>query len=153
EFRRGCDNLYQRVRALFLLHALYRYHLPATGALPPTGRVPFAGYERLLARRFDEAIRLFLREQHAAGPSEAVAHALAEASKAPGFQTLADQVRHSVRGVRGNRWMFRVGHPADHPLRIRPELRPPAGKPGGPILRETTPVRMDLSHSGWSDIF
>ena len=50
--------------------------------------------------------------------------------------------------------MFRVGHPADQPLRVRPELlhRPSADAPF-PILREATPVRMDLSHSAWSDIF
>ena len=38
-------------------------------------------------------------------------------------------------------------------MRIRPELlaaRPPRPFP---ILVERTPVRMDLSHSGWSDIF
>jgi hypothetical protein len=152
-FRQECDNLYQRVRALFFLHALYRYCLPASGPLPPGGHIPFDGYTRLLGRRFDEAIGLFLRERNAAGPSEAVASALAEAYRALGFQTLADQVRRSVRGVRGNQWMFRVGHPADHPLRIRPELRPAEGKLPFPILHETTPVRMDLSHSGWSDIF
>ncbi len=41
-----------------------------------------------------------------------------------GFQTLADQVRRSVRSVRGNQWMFRTGHPADHPLRVRPRTAP-----------------------------
>jgi hypothetical protein len=49
--------------------------------------------------------------------------------------------------------MFRIGHPADYALRIRPELLAHnAGEPY-PILHESTPVRMDLSHSGWSDIF
>ncbi|MFO0925891.1 MAG: hypothetical protein U0736_02500 [Gemmataceae bacterium] len=152
-FRRGCDNLYQRVRALFFLHALYRYHLPATGALATGGHVPFVGFERLLARRFDEAVRLFLHARDTEGPGEAIASALAEAYRALAFQTLADQVRRSVRSVRGNQWMFRLGHPADHPLRIRPELLPPAGRPPYPVLHESTPVRMDLSHSGWSDIF
>src|SRR5690606_37839771 len=57
-----------------------------------------------------------------------------------------------VRQVRGNRWMFRMGHPLDHPLTIRPELLEAAAG-GYPILVEATPVRMDLSHSGWSDIF
>ena len=27
-----------------------------------------------------------------------------------------------MRSVRGNQWMFRIGHPADYPLRLRPEL-------------------------------
>src|SRR5204863_6277943 len=70
------------------------------------------------------------------------------------FQTLADQVRASVRGAAGNRWMFRTGSAHDHPLRVRPELlaRPGPAAPF-PVLRERTPVRMDLSHSCWSDIF
>jgi len=43
------------------------------------------------------------------------------------------------------------GHALDHPLLLRPELTQQS--PGGvfPILAELTPVRMDLSHSGWSD--
>ena len=44
------------------------------------------------------------------------------------FQTLADQVRRSVRSVRGNQWMFRVGHPADYPLRAPPRT---AGRRAG----------------------
>src|SRR5262249_58444813 len=40
----------------------------------------------------------------------------------------------------------------DLPLSIRPELVR-RGAAGFPLLRERTPVRMDLSHSGWSDIF
>src|SRR6516162_666891 len=121
-FRRECTNLYERVRALFFLYAIHRFHLPTRPGLPPTGRVPFAGYERLLVRRFEEAINLFLAEQKAQGPSDTLSSALAEAYHQLAFQTLANQVRRSVREVRGNQWMFRVGHPADHPLRIRPEL-------------------------------
>ena len=50
--------------------------------------------------------------------------------------------------------MFRVGHPADQPLRVRPELLQRAGGDAPfPLLRERTPVRMDLTHSAWSDIF
>src|SRR4029077_10768474 len=46
------------------------------------------------------------------------------------------------------------GHPMDQPLRIRPELLRRSTVDGSfPILRESTPVRMDLSHSAWSDIF
>jgi hypothetical protein len=153
-FRRGCDNLYERVRALFFLSAIHRFHLPARADLPTTGKVPFQGFERLLSRRFDEAIHLFLAEQEARGPSDALSSALALAYRDLAFQTLANQVRRSVRGVRGNQWMFRVGHPADHPLRLRRELLKRAGGNGPfPILRERTPVRMDLTHSAWSDIF
>jgi hypothetical protein len=153
-FRRSCDNLYERVRALFFLYALHRYHLPARPDLAPTGHVPFAGHALLLRRRFDEAIDAFLAAQRQQGPNDAVSSALATAYRGLAFQTLANQVRRSVRSVRGNQWMFRTGHPADHPLRIRPELlRRPGGRGPLPVLWERTPVRMDLTHSGWSDIF
>jgi hypothetical protein len=161
EFRRHSENLYERVRALFFLYAIHRFHLPAK--LEDASRVthhasrsliPFKGYEHLLQRRFEEAIDHFLAVQQAEGPSDAISSALAAAYHRVGFQTLADQVRRSVRSVRGNQWMFRMGHPADHPLRIRPELlRPNPGDGTYPILRECTPVRMDLTHCGWSDIF
>src|SRR5512137_544873 len=50
--------------------------------------------------------------------------------------------------------MFRMGHRADQPIRLRPELlRKHPADLSYPILRESTPVRMDLTHCGWSDIF
>ena len=152
-FRRSAPNLYQRVRALFFLYALHRFHLPARAELNQRGRVPFRGYEHLLQRRFEEAIDEFLAEQEKAGPNDAISSALAAAYHRLAFQTLADQVRRSVRSVRGNQWMFRMGHPADQPLRLRPELLKKSADGAYPILRERTPVRMDLTHSGWSDIF
>ncbi len=151
-FRRTSENLYERVRALFFLYAIHRFHLP--GKLPTAGgMIPFKGFEHLLQRRFEEALDQFLAAQKPGGPSAAISSALATTYQRIGFQTLADQVRRSVRSVRGNQWMFRMGHPADHPLRLRPELRQRSADGSYPILRERTPVRMDLSHSGWSDIF
>ena len=72
-FRRDAQNLYERVRALFFLSALHRFHLPPRLAEPgleesgPTpgeaGLIPFAGFEHLLHRRFEEAIEL-LKPHH-----------------------------------------------------------------------------------------
>ena len=150
-FRHTSSNLYERVRSLFFLYAIHRFHLPlkldGTAAF-----IPYAGYEHLLDRRFEEAIDVFLSAQATAGPSDALSSALASAYHDLALQTLADQVRRSVRSLAGNQWMFRMGHPADHPLRIQPELLRRTGDVF-PLLRETTPVRMDLSHAGWSDIF
>ena len=152
--RRASNSLYERVRALFFLSAVHRFHLPGKPGVAAEGRIPFSGYTHLLQRRFEEAIRSFLQAQQSQGPSDAVSSALAVAYKGLAFQTLADQVRRSVRSVRGNQWMFRTGHTADDPLRLRPELLQPDPSSGlYPVLREATPVRMDLSHSGWSDIF
>ena len=153
EFRRRSDNLYERVRALFFLYAIYRFHLPSKPGLSATGLISFDGYSHLLRRRFEEAIELFLATQRRHGPSDGIASALAVAYHDLGFQTLANQVRRSVRSVLGNQWMFRVGHPSDQPLRLRPELLRRSDDLTFPLLRESTPVRMDLSHSGWSDIF
>lgn len=154
-FRRQADNLYERVRALFFLHAIYRFHLPArlSAGKGSTALIPFHGYEHLLHRRFEEAIDAFLSAQETSGSSDGLCSALATAYHRLAFQTLADQVRRSVRSVRGNQWMFRMGHPADQPLRIRPELLRRDAAGAFPILRECTPVRMDLTHSAWSDIF
>ena len=152
-FRRRSDNLYERVRALFFLYAIHRFHIPTKPGHQQRGLIPYEGYTHLLQRRFEEAIESFLAVQAGEGPSDAISSALAEAYHKLGFQTLADQVRRSVRSVRGNQWMFRIGHPMDQPLRVRRELRQRRANGLYPILHEATPVRMDLSHSGWSDIF
>ena len=75
-FRRKAENLYERVRALFFLAAIHRFHLPgkmqkADGRRqneaeadgypassiqhPAPALIPFRGYEQLLHRRFEEA--------------------------------------------------------------------------------------------------
>lgn len=152
-FRKRSANLYEQVRALFFLFAIHRFHLPEKIGSRAGTLIPYAGHAHLLQRRFEEAIQVFLAAQASEGPSAGLSSALAEAYHELGFQTLADQVRRSVRSVRGNQWMFRIGHPMDQPLRVRPELRERSAEGLFPILREATPVRMDLSHSAWSDIF
>jgi hypothetical protein len=155
-FRRRSENLYERVRALFFLHALHRYHLPRALDGGPGwigAHVPPAVHADLLARRFEAGIDALVALQTAHGPRDAWSSALARAYRELGFQTLADQVRRSVRSAPGNRWMFDVARATDQPLRIAPELL--ARRPHGltSVLRELTPVRMDLTHSAWSDVF
>jgi hypothetical protein len=148
DFARTADNLYERVRALFFLYAIHRFHLRD---LPDKGpsNIPYVGYKQLLDRNFTKAIDTFL-EIHIKKnqPSKAISSALAKAYYHLGFQTLADQVRLSVQSHPGNYWMFQMACPADHPKPFSPEFVS-AGKP----LAEFTPVRMDLSHCCWSDIF
>jgi hypothetical protein len=153
-FRRGADNLYERVRASMFLHWIYRHALQEHPDLPATGVIPFAGVEDLLERRFEQAIAAFLAAMGRGGPDGAIASALAQGYEQVTYQTLADQVRRSVRSCRGSRWMFRVGHPDEHPIRLHPRLlERPSDEGLFPILAERTPVRLDLSHSAWSDIF
>ena len=67
-FRRDSGNLYERVRALFFLSAIFRYHLPPKLAADATGRISYDGYVHLLQRRFEEAIRDFGKSLLAADP-------------------------------------------------------------------------------------
>ncbi|MFT4637231.1 MAG: hypothetical protein ACI8T1_000540 [Verrucomicrobiales bacterium] len=153
-FRRHCPNLYQRVRALFFLYALYRFHIPSKlGDSDQAGAiVSFEAHSHLLERRFSEALDHFLDDVAEHGISDPSCSALAKSYYQLGIQNLADQVRSSVRAVRGNQWMFRIGAIEDYPLRVSPELlQMTAG--AFPVIHETTAVRMDLSHSAWSDIF
>lgn len=153
-FRRKTDNLYHRVRAHFFLAAIYRYYLPRTFSEERAGLLPYEAYQHILERRFPEAIDHLLLVQNTEGPTVSTASALARAYHQLGIQTLADQVRRSVKTVRGNQWMFRIGHPSEHPLRLNKELlRWNEDADTYPILCERTSVRMDFSHSGWSDIF
>ncbi|CAN5673167.1 UTP--glucose-1-phosphate uridylyltransferase [soil metagenome] len=154
DFRRRAENLYERVRASMFLHAIYRYRLQDDPEIPGTGLIPYDGIEDLNQRRFEQAIASFLAASQRDGLNGTIASALARAYEQIAYQTLADQVRRSVRNCRGNRWMFRVGHAAEHPLRLHPRLLERDGPDGlFPVLAEATPVRLDLSHSGWSDIF
>ncbi|HEY3839880.1 MAG TPA: UTP--glucose-1-phosphate uridylyltransferase [Bryobacteraceae bacterium] len=148
QFRRQSRNLYERVRAQFFLYSIHRFHLPFRDEVPTGRPVPLSILEQILNRRFSEAIDALGAHQ----PNRATSSALAAAYHGLAFQTLAAQVRRSVRAVRGNQWMSRTGHPADYPLRVA-EILGRRSNGTYPILRERTPVRMDLTHSGWSDIF
>lgn len=158
-FRRTSDNLYEKVRACFFLYAIHRFHLHReTGGVGTGGGgapeqaapavIPYGGYKCLLERQFDRAIDIFLRHP----PSSAISSALGRAYYHLGFQILADQVRLAVRCHPGNAWMYDVRLPTraggDDVLPFAQcRLEP------GQVLHEQTPVRMDLSHCGWSDIF
>jgi UDP-N-acetylglucosamine pyrophosphorylase len=153
-YRKEEHNLYNRVRALFFLYAIHRFYISEQKGIGTEGLIPYEAFGHLLKRRFEEAIDLLLKVQDKNGANEGISSALADAYHQLAFQTLADQVRMSVRSTAGNKWMFRIGHPFDQPLKIHSSLLKKDEISGlYPCLHETTPVRMDLSHSGWSDIF
>lgn len=183
QFRRTCPSLYHKVRALFFLYALHRFHLPKqmeseeiagsnSKSSHSSNLICPLGYEALLDRRFDEAIDHFLvacgsasanaaddedddgnttnkycrqtssmpslsslatdegdgedessgsgsvsnisspgRPRHIPSlachpPTDALSSALAKAYHSLALQTLADQVRSSVRSSEGNEWLF-----------------------------------------------
>ncbi|MCZ6672530.1 MAG: UTP--glucose-1-phosphate uridylyltransferase, partial [Verrucomicrobia bacterium] len=153
-FRRTQESLYEKVRALFFLYALHRFHLPKHYGSDQAGLLSFEANQLILNRRFEEGIEQFLNQKERVGWNDTLSSALAYAYYHLALQYLANQVRRSVRSVKGNQWMFRMGHSSNHPLRVRKELLARSDKNDPyPIIHETTPVRMDLTHSGWSDIF
>ena len=154
DFRNRSNNLYQKVRALFFLYAIHRFYIPGKEQISGNAITPYKAYEHILNRRFEEAIKILLEVQSRLGVNEGLSSALSDAYHKLAFQTLADQVKRSVRTTSGNNWMFRIGHPEDHPLKFRKELLQKDENSGlFPLLTEKTPVRMDLTHSCWSDIF
>lgn len=153
-YRQRATNFYHRVRAIFFLEALHRYFLPPHYPADAGGAIPFEGHKHCLARRFEEALGVFLEFQRKHGWTDGLSSVLAVAYHGLAFKTLAQQVQKTVRSVRGNQWMFRTGHTLDYPLRLRRELleRTSPEEPM-PVLSEETAVRLDLSHAAWSDIF
>lgn len=154
EFRQKTDNLYHRVRSAIFLHAIYRFILQESPFVKIDGRIDQKAHQDLLNRKFETSISRWLSLAKTNGLDQTTASCLASAYQQTAFASLADQVRRSVRQCPGNRWMFRVGSAEEHPLKLRQELLNRDSSSGlYPILTERTPVRMDLSHSGWSDIF
>ena len=153
-FRKTTSNLYDKVRAILFLYAGFRFFLMEHKDTTSTGKISYAGFEDLLSRRFEHAISTFLNEIDKNGANASLFSALADSYHHLSFQILADQVRKSVRSSKGNQWMFRVGHSEEHPIRIHPKLlQRKDNSLFYPVLHEQTSVRMDLTHSGWSDIF
>lgn len=153
-FRHNATNLYERVRATHFLYAAYRFVVMESPDILGSGIIPQEAFRDLYARKYEQAIAGFSRVMLQEGSNAALISALAMTYHHLTFQTLADQVRRSVRANPGNQWMFRVGHADDHAVRIqRALLQRGEGSRLYPILMEETAVRLDLSHSGWSDIF
>src|ERR1700759_5853804 len=55
-FRHRSENLYERVRALFFLYALHRFHLPGKAGFNRRGLIPFAGDNQLLSWRIEGGV-------------------------------------------------------------------------------------------------
>lgn len=163
-FWRSTDNLYLRVRALIFLYHLHRFTLPELVSADTIGKagcspsdlepcpIPIEAHRALQSRNFQEAIDFLVAKGRICRLNVTLSSGLATAYHALALQSLADQVRRSVRQEIGNQWMFRIGHPDDYPLSFKPDLRNVVSG-HMPWLVEQTSVRMDLSHSSWSDIF
>ena len=153
-FRHKTKNLYERVRACMFLYHGYRFILMDAPGIAPVGHNSEVIINNILERRFEEAIHLYRKEIKNKGYNATLLSGLSKSYHKLTFKILADQVKSSVRSCTGNRWMFRHGHAQNHSIRIHKKLRQKSGDTIlFPLLFESTSVRMDLTHSGWSDIF
>ncbi|UCD35742.1 MAG: UTP--glucose-1-phosphate uridylyltransferase, partial [Nitrospiraceae bacterium] len=150
-FRKSSGNLYHKVRASLFLSVLYRNYLPSDRTAPLTGEIPFEGIRAAFERDFETALDIF---HNSGGCNSAVFSALADSYYRLSFQYLADQVRLSISQCRENHHLYHMGGLAEYPFTVARDLTTPDPDTGYyPVGVDSAPVRLDPSHSGWSDIF
>lgn len=154
-FRKTSENLYHRVRASLFLSVLYRFYLAEADNVRRSGTIPFAGIQAAYERDFERAIGIFLREIHGRnGGNSTVYSAIADSYYHLSFNYLLDQVKLSISGRSENYHLYHVHDIEDYPFRVPEELITPDPDTGRyPIGMDASPIRIDPSHSGWSDIF
>ncbi len=150
-FRRSSDNLYHKVRASLFLFAIYNFYLQFNKETVQFGKIPFEGIKAAFDRDFEKAINIYLSD---GSQNSAIYSALADAYYNVSFNYLMEQVKLSISHCRENYLLFNIKGLADYPYLVPEELTTP--DPGTGLFAigmDAAPVRLDPSHSGWSDIF
>ncbi len=149
-FRKSSDNLYHKVRASLFLFVIYRFHLQTNEEISQVGQIPFEGVKVSFDRDFERAIGIF----HEAGHNSAVFSALADAYYKLSFKYLLDQVKLSISQCNENYHLYNIKDLDEYPFAVPQEMVIPDNLTGNyPVGVDSSPVRLDPSHSGWSDIF
>jgi galactokinase/mevalonate kinase-like predicted kinase len=154
-FRISSNNLYHKVRSSLFLFVLYRLYLPVNEEIPLHGEIPFEGVRAAFDRNFEKSVDIYLTEIRKNGAHNgSIFSALADSYYKLSFKYLLDQVKLSLSHCRENFLLFNINGLNDYPYSVATELTTPEPKTGlYPVALETSPVRLDPSHSGWSDIF
>ena len=154
EFRRSSDNLYHKVRASLFLFVIYRFYLQENPEGHLYGKTPFNGVRRAYERDFEGALDIFLKEIiDKANQNSAVFSAIADTYYKIGFKYLLDQVKLSISQCNENYLLFNIKGLSEYPYAVPAEYTIPDSSGIYPVGLDTAPVRLDPSHSGWSDIF
>jgi UDP-N-acetylglucosamine pyrophosphorylase/galactokinase/mevalonate kinase-like predicted kinase len=154
-FRTSSSNLYHKVRASLFLFVIYRFYLQDHKEFPRYGVIPLEGIRAAYERRFNASIESYLKEmsEHK-GYNSALFSALAQSYYKMSFQYLLDQVKLSMSLCKENFLLFNIQGLDDYPYSVLPGLTARDTETGlYPVGLDTAPVRLDPSHSGWSDIF
>ncbi|MBI4838727.1 MAG: UTP--glucose-1-phosphate uridylyltransferase [Nitrospirae bacterium] len=154
KFRKSSGNLYHRVRASLFLFVIYRFYLQENKNVIPCGKIPFEGVKAALDRNFEGAVEIYLTAMTNGNINGAVASAAADSYYQLAFKYLVDQVKLSISRCNENTLLFSTASLKDYPYSVPAELTTPDPETGAyPVGLDTSPVRLDPSHSGWSDIF
>ncbi len=89
------------------------------------------------------------RENH----NSAIFSAIADSYHKIAFKYLLDQVKTSISHCKENFNLYNVKGLSDYPYSTPAEYTTPDSSGNYPVGLDTAPVRLDPSHSGWSDIF
>jgi UDP-N-acetylglucosamine pyrophosphorylase len=151
DFRKSSENLYHKVRASLFLFVIYRLHLQNFSEIPQCGEIPFEGIKNAFDRDFENAIKIYVNN---GGHNSAVFSALGDSYYKLSFQYLLDQVKLSISHCKENYHLYNINGLDDYPFSVPSEFTM-ADKSTGlyPVGMDACPVRLDPSHSGWSDIF
>ena len=151
EFRKSSNNLYHKVRASLFLFVIFRYFLQSIKEVPWTGEIPFKGIKSALDRNFEQAVSIYRKN---GDHNSALYSALADSYYHLSFQYLLDQVKLAISRSDENYNLYNIAGLDDYPFSAPPELTAPDPETGlYPLGVDASPVRLDPSHSGWSDIF
>lgn len=154
-FRKSSNNLYHRVRASLFLFAVYRFHLQKKPGITQYGQIPFEGVKAALDRDFEKSIDIYLKQIiRKDRQNSAIFSAIADSYYKLSFKYLLDQVKLSISHCKENYHLYNIKGLADYPFSAPDELTEPDARTGlYPVGMDASPVRLDPSHSGWSDIF
>ncbi len=154
-FRKSTDNLYHRVRAALFLYYIYRFSLLSLPDLLNQGKPPARGIKAAHERDFELSIDIYINEiQNKNNFSPGIFSAIAESYHKLSFKCLLDQVKLSISQCRENYHLFNIKSLDDYPYNVPSELTKPDLATGNyPVGIDCCPIRLDPSHSGWSDIF
>jgi hypothetical protein len=154
KFRISSGNLYHKVRASLFLFVIFRFYLQENPEVPLYGKTPFNGVRSAYERDFEGALDIFLKEIiDKANQNSTVFSAIADTYHKIAFKYLLDQVKLSISQCNENYLLYNMKGLHDYPYAVPSELSTPDSSGIYPVGLDTAPVRLDPSHSGWSDIF
>ncbi|MEN8262907.1 MAG: UTP--glucose-1-phosphate uridylyltransferase [Nitrospirota bacterium] len=154
-FRKSTGNLYHKVRASLFLFVIYRFYLQKNSEVTQYGTIPFEGIKSAFDREFEKSIEFYLSEIKRRGEIDsAISSAVADSYYKLSFKYLLDQVKLSISQCNENHHLYNIRGLDDYPFSVPDELLNPDRDTGNyPAIVDASPVRLDPSHSGWSDIF